>query len=169
MIAQSAIDFIADHPDVPAEERAAALEVYTACCQIESLPPDLDGAEELSDRIDWAAKLTLLRRTGVSELTNLNARALMTDLKWEDIAVNGLARQWCESVKGSRISTPAAIELARIMPPVTRAMARTALLDQYSPTLEARQDFKAIGWSAVQADCQYHTLLDPYDPSPERT
>lgn len=165
MIAQAAIDFIADNPDVPDEEQSAAIEVYTACSQLESIGEDLAGAEEVSDRIDWAAKLTVMRRRGITNFTNLNSYALMTDLKWEDIAVDGLARQWSRGSKGSEIAAPAAIELARIMPPPTRAMARVALLEQYSPTVEDRSSFCMLAWSSVQVDGHYFALPDPYEPS----
>lgn len=162
MIAQAAIDFIDSHPEVPPEEQKAALEVFTACAQIESLDESLYGADELADRLDWAAKLTMLRSRGIYEMTNLNSAALMLDLRWEDIAVNGLARAWNKATPDSTLATPSAIELSRLLPPPTRAMARVALLEEGST---CHDDFRTINWGAVEGERGYISLPDPYQTS----
>lgn len=127
-LAEAALGFAASHSEVPTEEVEAAHEVIDACYDIDSLDRDLEGASMLSDRVDWAAKITYMRSQGVSDFTTKNIRAVAFDLRWEDIKSTGIARRWYEQFYADRAVSEAEIAQARMVPPATRALARTAYL-----------------------------------------
>lgn len=164
LIAEACLEFTREFDYIPAEEIEAAYEVATACRQIEALDHSLEGASTVSDRVDWAAKFTLmaqklslLQEKGMLLPTNKNHAAVMIDLKWEDIAKDGIARKWYAKYQDPAV-TPDAITLARTLPPPTRAMARTALLQ------DLREYPDSITWARVEYDNELISFNDPWDP-----
>lgn len=157
LIAEVALEFASDHPDTPQEEIEAAKEIIEVCHQLEMVDHTLEGASIVSDRVDWAAKLTMLREKGYSD-GKQNARVIYNDLRWEDIAADGLARQWYETHQPPLIEQ-SAIDLALEVPPITRAMARTALLEG------SYEYARNITWHRVEGADFYVSLPDPYDSS----
>ena len=155
-IAEAALDFASQHPYVPAEETQAAQEIMVACHQIEELDRSLTGASALADRVDWAAKLTHMRDQGVETPTHADIRAVYYDLQWENIAARGIARKWYEKNSDSHVQN-GEIGVAMLVPPATRAMARTAIL----AGLPVHPN--SVQWHRIEAGANgYFKLDDPY-------
>ncbi len=156
LIAEACLELTRSYDFIPPEEIEAAYEVATACRQIEQLSRQLEGASLISDRVDWAAKLTYMREKQIDDPTNEDVRAVSIDLMWENIATNGIARKWYKKYQDP-IASPEAIESARILPPVTRAMARVAALESLS------DNPYSINWRIVNgADGSFYTFNDPW-------
>ncbi len=158
-IAYAAQDFAASQPDIPYEEAQAAREVYRICQILEEIDSSLEGASILADTVDWAAKLTYLRDKDIGEVSTQNLDAVAIDLKWEDIARNGIARTWYQN-RDATLATDEEITKAMIAPPLTRALARTTRLAIADPA-----KLRAITWGRVDEDGRKLTSLpDPWCP-----
>lgn len=157
LIAEATLEFASDHSYIPQEEIEAAYEIIDTCHQLETIDHTFEGASLVSDTVDWAAKLTMLREKGYQG-GKQNAHVIYNDLRWEDIAADGLARKWYQDHQTPSIEQ-SAINIALEVPPATRAMARTALLDglyEYA---------RSITWHRVEGSDFYASLPDPYNSS----
>ena len=142
--AEEGLRFAEKHPDVPREEIAAAEAVIETTRQIDEFSRNADALSLLSNRLDWAAKRAYMVSRGLKpqEISTANLVAVSYDLRWEDVALGGIARRWYKKAMHTK-PDEASIRRALHQPPATRAMARTDAIK----TLH--DDIHAINWSSV--------------------
>ena len=98
-----------------------------------------------------------MRTHGIETVSAKNIEAVAADLKWEDIAFGGISRQWYSRETASP-DDELRVMTATSLPPTTRAMARTAVLN----TLTDHP--RSIKWHRVEsADKKLYKFDDPYD------
>jgi hypothetical protein len=160
-IATAAVEFANNHK-VPDEERQAAQDVLALCDSLSQPLPLAVVAEQLADRVDWAAKLTYLRRqVGVRgvHLDDVNARTLRAvkgDLEWEALGITSPSSRHYTAV--GNVADTLAVNAALVQPPATRAQLRTEYAQFGGETAEA------IYWTFVTPSGPYPSMsLDsPY-------
>ena len=156
-ILEAAIAFADGVPDIPQEEIEAAHKAYEICRIIDGAERLSDISYLLSDSVDWAAKLSYMRANSIGNISTRNIDAVAADLKWEDIGAEGISREWYQDYPQA-IDDELHVLTATMLAPVSRAMARSAVLD----TLP---DHPAIiKWHRVEsADGKLYKFDDPYD------
>lgn len=159
-IARAAMDFAATH-DVPVDEQTAALDVLATCHHIREWGNDPDALEQLSDRVDWAAKLAFIRKKlgGQSrKLTAFNLDAVRLDLLWESLGPKSPSTM--HYAKHGHVFDEKELQATLLTPPNTRAATRVSLLqDTDGPAI------KYAGWdniSFVDSRLKSLWLRSPY-------
>ncbi len=159
-IARAGLEF-ADTPvgkDIPSEEVVAAQEVLRACEDVEEYLCLPDSLYNITDRIDWAAKLETMIRQGFTKngISTSNLDAVRHDIQWEKIGKNSASRRWYN--KYSQFDTHL-ISSAMFTPPGSRAEKRTEYL-QY--LVKSDQTVVFSDWSSVRTDTETRMFDDPY-------
>jgi proteasome accessory factor A len=156
-ILRSGLDYFDTRNDValPDEELQAVYETIEICRFIAKLR-DLRDSAAIAQDVDWAAKLDLMMRLGITEPTGADLNAVMVDLRYEDISEKGLSPQRKLLANSTSGTTDLAIANARILPPATRAERRVAGLQSLdgNPTV--------INWYTVTYAGKVLSMRDPY-------
>lgn len=158
-IAEIALSFANKYPNTPLEEKVAAQEVALACEQIEQIDEDWNGVSVVSDRVDWAAKLDFMRVLGTDTISMDNLQAVYFDLQWENLFGQSIAEAWYKKYGRTSVLSPLALERARVVPPPTRALARTSFLASHKKHIH-------IDWHKVEVPgSEPHYFTDAYSPT----
>lgn len=156
-VLEAALSFADGVPGIPADEIKAALEAYEICRIVDGAERLSDISYQLSDSVDWAAKHAFMMSHGIDPISTKNLEAVAADLRWEDVAQAGNSRTWYASGESS-LDDELRVLTATSLPPTTRAMARTAVL-------ESLPDHpRSIKWHRIEsADRRLYKFDDPYD------
>lgn len=144
-LAELALGFTENVP-VPADEKIVAREWYEAAQQFKNC----DDYEVLGDRVDWAAKLSLMMNDRPRHSEEQKARfARAVDLLYGELSIRGLALKLRQ--RGHFKDPLKAMKLApdaEAMPPSGRARLRGALVDRLARLRSRRlaEDIK-VDWA----------------------
>ncbi|MGB4762575.1 MAG: proteasome accessory factor PafA2 family protein [Candidatus Saccharimonas sp.] len=140
LIAQRALDFANKHK-VPDAERQAAIDVLTISRTLRQPQSLIHAAEQIADRVDWAAKLGYIRRRvgieGISlgDICSDSLSNVMYDLLWEAMGTGSPSDRHYRSI-GNTVDSKN-IAAALHTPPNSRAKFRTQILREFRGSIES--------------------------------
>ncbi|MGB4767843.1 MAG: proteasome accessory factor PafA2 family protein [Candidatus Saccharimonas sp.] len=151
----------ADKYDIPKEEYQAAKDVLEVSRSFTPYSSMMHSAEQLADRVDWAAKLVYIRNqlgltsTLLADITTNSLPAVQYDLLWEAMGYGAPSTR--HYTRTGNVTKPKRISQALDTTPNTRARVRTQLLREFG------SDVLAAGWGAVAlVDGYTFYLSTPY-------
>lgn len=158
-LARAALDYF-ENKNVPTTELAAAEAIINVCNQLDTIDSIEEDMSPIDDHVEWASKLTCLRRNLKGELiTTDNTGALAIDLRWDDLGEKGIGKRWYR--RYSQTTDAETIDTASATPPASRAAARMADLLRLC---ENGTTINSVTWDEIKyANDEKYRYKDPYE------
>jgi len=163
--AYEGLELAKDYPNIPHEEVAAAEAIIETTEQIEAFTDNPKKLPLLSNRLDWAAKLAYIqsRNIPLEKISTSNLSAVSHDLKWENIALSGIARQWYKKVAHTKPDENI-LRQTLYQPPNTRAKARAEAIRLFGDRIHEINWSHVSGYNRYDVPTSFH-LEDPSNPT----
>jgi hypothetical protein len=163
-IARTALDYFCNMPDVPQEELEAAAAVIKTCNDIDAISSMSNDVSSIADRVEWASKLSYLRRKHEDESLTTNDRIVVAkDLNWDNISGTGTGKHWYRLY--GQTTDADTLDEAAVTPPGSRATARIAGLRHLRKEgirIEG-VDWKRVRYDAGDGTTTSYEYEDPYE------